>query len=138
MKYFTLRRGIYAGLFLLFLAVEVLIALFVRDAFLRPYVGDVLVVVVICLFVRIFFPHRPRLLPLYVFFFSAAVEIGQYFDYVTLLGLDQIRFFRILLGTTFSVEDLLCYGVGAVLFFLGELLTELFLRRRKLRASSEA
>ena len=38
-------------LFMIFLAIEVLIALYVHDDFVRPYLGDVLVVVVLYFFV---------------------------------------------------------------------------------------
>ena len=112
-----------AGIFL----AEVLIALFVRDDFIRPYGGDILVTALICCFLRIFFPddvrfgRRPapddvRLLPLWVFLFAAAVEVGQYFDFVSLIGLGDIAFFRILLGSTFSWADLVCYAAGCALF----------------------
>ena len=40
------RRGIYAIAFVLLLVTEVLIALFVRDRFIRPYGGDILVTVI--------------------------------------------------------------------------------------------
>lgn len=110
------KRIIYTIAFLVLLATEVCIGLFIRDDFVRPYLGDVLVTVLICAFLRIFIPERVRLLPLYVFFFAAAVEIGQYFGMVKLLGLEHNRFLIILLGTTFSWYDLLCYGVGCVLF----------------------
>lgn len=123
-------RMIYGLLFCVIFIIEVLIALFVRDRFIRPYGGDVLVVVLICCFVRIFFPTGVRLLPLWVFLFALAVEIGQYFDYVSLLGLGDIRFFRVLLGTSFSWVDLICYGVGCVLFFIGE---RMFLRRLRIK-----
>lgn len=111
---------LYAMAFTAVLIIEVLIALFVRDAFLRPYGGDILVTVLICCFIRIFFPRGIRLLPVWVFLFAAAVEIGQYFDFVTLLGLGGIPFFRILLGSTFSWADLLCYGTGCALFYTAE------------------
>ena len=42
----------FAGLFV----VETLIALFVRDAFIRPYMGDVLVVIHILLFAYFYSP----------------------------------------------------------------------------------
>lgn len=113
-------RSWYAICFFLILITEVLIALFVRDSFIRPYGGDILVTILICFFVRIFLPDKFKSLPLWVFLFAVAVEIGQYFDFVTLLGLGDIKFFRILLGTSFSVIDLLCYGVGCALFFIGE------------------
>ena len=114
------KRFGYAIAFLVLLITEILIALFVRDDFIRPYGGDILVTVLICAAVRIVFPTGVRLLPLWVFLFAAAVEIGQYFDFVTLLGLGNIAFFRILLGSTFSMADLLCYAAGCVLFWAGE------------------
>ena len=110
-------RITYAVLFLLLLIAEVLIALFVHDSFIRPYFGDVLVTVLICAFCRIFVPKGIRLLPLYVFLFAAAVEVSQYFGLVRALGLGDIPFFAILMGTTFSVYDLICYGVGCLAFF---------------------
>ena len=119
-KFSAKPRVIYALLFCLLLVIEILIALFVRDRWLRPYGGDILVTVLICAAVRILFPTGVRFLPLWVFLFAAAVEIGQYFDFVTLLGLGNIAFFRILLGSTFSVADLLCYAAGCVLFWAGE------------------
>ena len=114
------KRFGYAIAFLVLLITEILIALFVRDDFIRPYGGDILVTVLICAAVRIVFPTGVRLLPLWVLLFAAAVEIGQYFDFVTLLGLGNIAFFRILLGSTFSMADLFCYAAGCVLFWAGE------------------
>lgn len=111
------RRIIYALLFLSVLLAEILIALFVKDAFVRPYVGDMLVTVLICCFLRIFFPTGVNLLPVYVFLFAAAVEFGQYLDMVKLLGLEGNRFISVLLGRTFSFPDIICYAVGCVLFF---------------------
>lgn len=106
------KRLFYIAAFFALVAIEVLIALFVNDNFVRPYVGDVLVVMVIYCFVRIFLPNGVKLLPLYVFAFALAVEIGQYFDVVALLGLENNRFISILLGRTFSVSDIVCYAVG--------------------------
>ena len=110
------KRILYAGVFLALLITEVLIALFVHDKFIRPYFGDVLITVLLCAFVRIFFPKGIRLLPLYVFLFAVAVEFGQYFRMVELLGLADIRFFAVLMGTSFSWYDIVCYGVGCVAF----------------------
>lgn len=116
------RRLAYLAAFCVIFAIEVCIALFVRDSFIRPYGGDVLVTALICCFLRIFLPHGVKLLPLYVFLFALAVEIGQYFDFVTLLGLGGSRFFRILLGSTFSFADIVCYGAGSALFALSDTL----------------
>ena len=110
----------YIVSFLALLLTEVLIALFVRDQFLRPYGGDILVTVLLCCFVRCFFPTGIRLLPVWVFLFAAAVEAGQAFDIVSRLGLGESAFFRILVGSVFSPADLICYGIGCGAFFLGE------------------
>ena len=114
------RRLCYAVLCAVLLGVEIFIALCVRDNFIRPYVGDVLVVILIACFLRVLVPVGWRFLPLGVFLFAAAVEIGQYFDYASLLGLGENPFFRTLLGSTFSAQDLLCYAVGCILFAAGE------------------
>lgn len=114
------KRLFYLGATLFLLTIEILIALFVHDRFIRPYVGDMLVVVVIYTFARIFFPERLRLLPLYVFVFAASVELLQYFDLVTALGLNNNTFFRTLIGATFDVKDILCYGAGCLLLGVWE------------------
>lgn len=124
----SLKRIIYAVLFVIFTAIEVLIALYVHDSFVRPYIGDILVVVVIYLAVRVVMPEKCALLPLYVFLFAAAVEVSQYFDLVTLLHFENNRFMKTLIGATFDISDIICYGVGCLLLGIFE-----FVIRRKKR-----
>lgn len=114
------KRVAYLLATVLIFLLELFIALFVRDNFIRPYVGDILVVVLIYTFLRIIFPERPRLLPLYVFLFAAGVEALQGMRIVELLGLQNNRFFSVLIGTTFDWKDIICYGVGYVLLGLWE------------------
>lgn len=104
------------GIFL----IELLIALFVRDNFIRSYVGDVLVVVLIYTFLRILFPEKPRLLPLYVFLFAVVVEALQGIHLVELFGLQDNRFFSVLIGTTFDWKDIACYAAGCVVLGVWE------------------
>lgn len=111
-------RITYAILFLLLLLTEIFIALFVNDDFIRPFVGDILVTILLCCFIRIFKPEGIKLLPLYVFLFAVCIEILQYFDYVKLLGLEGSKFFSILMGRSFSEYDIVCYGVGCLIFLL--------------------
>ena len=112
------RRILYLLIFCGLLAVEVGIALFVNDAFVRPYVGDMLVTLLLCCLCRVIIPDKIRMLPVYVFVFAACVEIGQYFDVVALLGLADNRILSIALGRTFSWMDIVCYAVGCVAAFL--------------------
>lgn len=109
------KRAFYAIAFLILLMVEIAIAIYVHDDFIRPYIGDVLVVGVVYLFVRIFVPDGVKLMPLYVFIFAALVEVLQYFQLIKLLGLEENTFARILIGSTFDVKDLFCYFIGFII-----------------------
>ena len=116
----TNRRRIrigYAIATFLILVAEVLIALYVRDAFLRPYGGDILVTLLICCALRVIWPQGYRL-PIAggVLVFAVLVEVGQYFGLVYLLGLGHVEFFRIIIGTGFSWWDMLCYAAGCGVF----------------------
>lgn len=111
------KRLIYATIFCVLMILEIGIALFVHDAFVRPYVGDMLVTLLLCCMARVVFLEKMRLLPLFVFLFAACVEVGQYFDLVALLGLEDSRFISIALGRTFSIMDIACYAVGCVAAF---------------------
>lgn len=113
----TKKRIVYLIATLVLFAVELLIALFAHDRFVRPYVGDVLVVMVIYTFVRIFIPEKVRLLPLYIFLFAAGVEVLQYFRIVEMLGLENNRVLSVVIGSVFDVKDIVCYGLGC--FLLG-------------------
>ncbi len=113
------RRITYFIVTTVLLVIEVLIALFVHDNFVRPYVGDVLVVAVIYTCIRIFIPNKVKLLPLYIFLFGTLVELMQYINVVKLLGLQDNKFFSVLIGTTFDIKDIICYGVGCFFIAIG-------------------
>lgn len=115
------KRLIYLTVTILLLLVEIFIALFVHDNFIRPYIGDVLVVVVIYTFVRIFIPEKVSWLPLYIFIFAAFVETLQYFNIIELLGLEDNRFMSILIGSVFDIKDIICYGAGCLILGIYEI-----------------
>ena len=50
------KRLFYLIGFAIILAVEIIIGMYVHDRFVRPYMGDALVVVLISCFIRIFIP----------------------------------------------------------------------------------
>lgn len=109
------KRIIYSILFVTLVIVEVLIALFVDDKIIRPYVGDILVVIVLYMLVRIIIPEKCKLLPLYIFIFSVMVELLQYMKIVEILGLQNNRFMSVLMGSVFDIKDIVCYGIGCVI-----------------------
>lgn len=112
------------------LLAEIGIGLYVHDAFVRPYVGDVLVTILLCSLCRTVIPKGVKALPLYVFAFATFVEVTQYFGLVTLLGWENNQLLASIIGTTFSFLDLVCYGVGCLTFWLAEKATLSFLKHR--------
>lgn len=116
------KRLLHLTLFLLLLATEVGIAVCIHDSFVRPYVGDVLVVAVLYFFLRIFIPEKYPWLPAAIFAFASAVEVSQYFHLAAFLGLENGSLLSILFGSVYDIGDIVCYGIGSGLLGVYELL----------------
>lgn len=115
-------RLCYFALFIFLFISEVLIARFYFTDFIRAYVGDVLVVILLWSFVRIFIPNKIKLLPLWVLLFACAVEIGQYFNYTELLGVSDNPLLCTLMGTSFAWGDIASYIVGSAVCAVAEII----------------
>ena len=102
---------IFAALFVL----EVLIALFVNDRFIRPLLGDVLVVILIFFFLRSFLTTKTQWLALGTLAFAWVIEFAQYFQIVRHLGLQDNAIARVVIGTVFDWKDLVAYTIGVVI-----------------------
>ena len=100
--------------------IEILIGQYVHDAVIRPYVGDVLVVVAVYLLVRAVWPKGHPRLALWVFLFAALVECMQGLGWGNLPAIRNSRLLRIMLGSTFDWRDIFCYAVGCAGIALAE------------------
>lgn len=105
----------HALLSLLLFSIELLIGTQLDDAFIRPFVGDLLVVVLIYCLLRTLLEIPCYPLAIGVLVFAISVETGQYFHLAELLGVGHIRLARIIIGSTFDPKDLLAYLLGTVL-----------------------
>ena len=99
---------------LVLFVIEVLIALFVHDGFVRPYVGDYLVVILIYCAVRTFIKAAPLLVAIGVLLFSFIIETLQYFKIVDRLGLAGNQIAKTVIGYGFSWIDIFCYTLGFI------------------------
>lgn len=117
MKFLRFNRNYFALTVILFV-IEICIAIFVNDAFVRPFLGDVIVVWFVYYFIRSFIAIKPIYIAVFTLLFSFAVEIGQYFKLIEILGLQEYKWARIVIGTSFSWWDMLCYFVGFLILFL--------------------
>ncbi|WP_338874577.1 DUF2809 domain-containing protein [Spirosoma sp. SC4-14] len=100
---------------ILLLAVEILIAQFAHDPIIRPYVGDLLVVILVYCFIKSFIPIPVRKAALAALLFAYAIECLQYFQVIRWLGLEDSKLARTLIGTYFEWIDMLAYTIGILL-----------------------
>ena len=110
----------YFSLAILFFCIEVLIALFVNDSFIRPYLGDVLVVILIYCFLKSFLQLPVLTVALFVLIFSFTIEFLQFLNIVEKLHLEKSKIARTVIGTSFSWIDLLTYIVGIAIVLVVE------------------
>ena len=99
---------------------EVLIATKLKDIFfVRAYLGDVIVVMLIYTFIKTFFRIEDnKKLILGILIFSFLVEFAQYFNIAEKLGFRKGSLMYIVIGNSFSWIDILCYLVGCLLLFV--------------------
>lgn len=119
--------------FVLLVAAEVCIGVFYFNFFIRAYIGDVIVVwVLYCLF-RSFVPKKFSSygVALGILAFSFAVEFLQKLRIADVLGIKN-ELLRIIIGTSYAAEDLLCYAAGTAVTIL-----EIFIFRKLARRSSK-
>lgn len=113
-KYFRFHPK-YALLVLVILIIEICIALYVKNSFIRGTFGDVLVVALIYCFVLTFFRFSRIKTITGTVLFAFTIEFLQLFNLIHLLHLENCRIFTIILGSTFDWHDLLAYVVGGFL-----------------------
>jgi hypothetical protein len=110
-------NSLYFNIALVIFVIEVLIALYVKDRIIRPYMGDVLVVIMIYCFIRTYFEASAFKVAMFVLAFAFTLEVLQYFKIIDILGLRHNKLARIVIGTKFEWLDLVAYvvGIGIVL-----------------------
>lgn len=121
-------RLIYAVMFGALMLTEICIAAFVTGGFVRSYLGDVFITLLICSFLAAVVPKKIPFLSLFVFIFSVMVEIAQYFDVVKLLGLADCKFISVWFGRSFSYYDIVCYAIGCAVFFVIDRILNRFIK----------
>lgn len=112
------KRTFYIISALILFLIECIIALFVHDRIVRPYIGDLLVVILIYMTVRSFVPKGVVLLPLYIFIFAVIVEILQFVNVVGLLRVSDKAVARTIIGTQFSWIDIIMYAIGCLMTWI--------------------
>lgn len=108
---FQLRYFILA---ILLFVIEVLIAVFVDDNFIRPYFGDFLVVILLYCFLKTFWNISVKMTALFVLLFAFAIEVLQYLKFVKFVGLQDSKVANVVLGNSFAWSDIIAYTLGVL------------------------
>ena len=108
--------GPHAMLAVVVFVLEVLIATRVAHvSWIRAYLGDVLVVVLLYAAVRSVVRVNHFALLLAVFVFACSIELAQYFRLAERLGYARGEMMHTVIGNTFSWGDIGCYALGCAL-----------------------
>jgi hypothetical protein len=108
----TRERAFYAGIMAGLLLIEILIAAFVHDRFVRPHLGDTLAVILAYAGFRAVFGLRAMPAMIAAALLAVAIEFGQLWGLLRVLGLSGNRIARIVLGSGFDPVDFVAYGAG--------------------------
>ena len=110
----------YALWALALLGIEFLIAtVFSCIGFIRGYIGDILVVILLyCLVLSVVKVRNKSKLIGAIFLFAVLVEVLQYFGVATYLGFTKGILGYIILGNHFSWGDILSYAIGYLILQL--------------------
>ncbi|NBW10589.1 MAG: DUF2809 domain-containing protein [Caulobacteraceae bacterium] len=108
------ERGFYALAALIVFGIEVVIALFVHDGFVRPYLGDALVIGLIYLVLRAVTPLPVLPAVAATLAFAFAVEFAQALNLIDALGLRSNALARTVLGSSYDLRDFVAYAAGGM------------------------
>lgn len=113
---FTFNKK-YFLLTILLLFIEIIIALYFHDRIIRPYVGDLLVVILIYCFCKSFLNTPVITTAIAVLIFAYLIELLQYLNFVKFIGLQNSKLANTIFGYSFEWIDMLAYtlGIGIVL-----------------------
>jgi hypothetical protein len=108
--------------FIILFISEVLIALYAHDEFVRPLLGDFLVVIMLYCLVKSVVKKQEFEIGLFVLIFAYLVELGQYYQLVKLVGLGDNQLANVVFGNFFSWVDIVMYTLGIMLVLTFEYL----------------
>ena len=114
----------YFILFMLLFCIETLIALYLKNGFIRHTFGDFLVVILLYCFLKSFWNVKPATVALTVLLISFLIEFLQLANLLEFLNLENNNLAKTIFGSTFNVTDLIAYTLGIATVLLIEIKTK--------------
>jgi hypothetical protein len=108
----------YLIISIILLIVELLIAIFVNDNFIRPIFGDYLAAILLFCILATFLKLSKSKIAILALLISYFIEGLQFIHILQLLNLEQYTLLKIIFGTSFSWTDMFAYTMGILTILL--------------------
>ena len=118
----TTFQPYYFAVFYTLLLTEVAIAMLLKGGFIRHTFGDFLSVIVLYCLIKSFVDIKPLLLTIIVLLIAFVIEFLQLANILDFLNLRDIRLIATIFGTSFSIQDLIAYTLGALFTLITDIL----------------
>jgi hypothetical protein len=103
---------------ILFILCVLIVILFSSHQFIRGFLGDAVIVMLLYTFLKSWRDINAFWLSVWVTIFAYVIEITQYFKIIRMLGFEENFFTRIVFGSVFDPLDLLAYTIGGVSIYI--------------------
>lgn len=114
-------KKIYLIIFICILITEISIALFLKSGFIRHTFGDFLATILVFSFIKTFSKMSSLKVAITTLIIAFSIELAQYFQLLNYLNLNQFKLFRVVFGTSFSIQDLVAYTLGIITIYFIDL-----------------
>lgn len=101
--------------------IEALIASFLTQGFIRHTFGDYLVVILLYCIFKSFIKTKPIYIAAIVLVIAFGIEFLQLTNLLALLNLQNSTVAKLILGSTFSISDLIAYTFGVLSILIIEM-----------------
>lgn len=108
----------YFTAFIVLILIESYIAIYIKQGFIRFVLGDYLAVILLYCLTKSFTKLKPIYTAIFILGISFCVELLQLIDILELLNINKNTLTNLVLGTTFSFEDLIAYTLGVTTILL--------------------
>ena len=103
---------IYFIIFIILFVVEALIAIFIKQGFIRSIFGDYIVVILLYCLIKSFISVNSTYTAIAVLIIAFGIEFLQLTNLLEIINLKENKLAKLILGNTFQIEDLVAYTLG--------------------------
>lgn len=109
--------------FIFLLLTELIIFSYHNNEFIRFVLGDFLVVILLYSLIKSFIKTNPKYIAILVLIVAYGIEFLQLINILKILNVKPNTLTRMVLGSTFSIEDMIAYTLGIAVIYCIDKLT---------------